>query len=105
MAIVAAIRINMVSNIPDPDWYSVVCRTNNTVDTLLTDEHISCIWIELTKGPFLVPLAMLAILLALAIYGTIVTNIVTTAFVLANLLVGKDIDDILLHRRLIDAEF
>lgn len=103
--IVAAVGINMICYISVSDRFSVVCRTNNTVDTLLTDKHISCIWIELAESPFLIPLSKLAIILTLAIYGAVVTNIVTTAFVLANLLVGKDIDDILLHRGLIDDEF
>lgn len=96
--IVAAVGINMICYISVSDRFSVVCRTNNTVDSLLTDEHISCIWIELAESPFLIPLSTFAIILTLAIYCTIVTNIVTTAFVLANLLVGKNMDTILFHR-------
>ena len=74
----------MVGYIPIPNRFAVVSRADDSMNTFLTDKHITRVRVEFTESPFLVPFAKLSVFLALTIYGPIVTNIIAAAFVFAD---------------------
>lgn len=82
-SVVAAVDVNMVSNILIAFRCAVIGSANDSVDTFLTNEHIASPLVILTEGPFLVPLALYSIVLALAIDGTIVPDIIPATFIFA----------------------
>ncbi|MFA6780213.1 MAG: hypothetical protein WCU80_10605, partial [Paludibacteraceae bacterium] len=63
----------MVNNIPVPNRLAVIGSADNPMNPFLTYQYIADIGVEFTEGPFFIPFSKFAILLALTIYGSIIT--------------------------------